>query len=229
MTIEHLPVRGIRLCVDVDGNPADRPLLLLHALGLDKSSWTGVMPALARTHRVYAADMRGFGDSDRPGRYSYPDMRDDVLALLDVIGADRADLIGHSMGGTVAWLVAQAQPGRLAHLVVEDTPPPRQGARLARTPPAEPPEDVPFDWQALLALSAEFLDPDPAWWDRLPAVTAPVLLLAGGPASSTPQEQLAAALALLPDGRVQEIPVGHHIHQHAPEQFMAAVGPFLAS
>lgn len=228
MARQYFAVRGVRLCAQVTGAPGARPLVLLHALGLDKSSWDPVAPALARTHRVYAVDMRGFGDSDRSARYSYTGMRDDVLALLDTIGADRADLIGHSMGGTVAWLVAQARPGWLAHLVAEDTSPPRPGSRLARTPPAEPPEDVPFDWQALLALTAELLDPDPAWWGQIPSVTSPVLLLAGGPASSTPQEQLAEAVALLPGGRVHEIPVGHHIHQQAPERFLAAVSPFLA-
>lgn len=229
MAVRHLAVRGIRLCVEVTGNPAGRPLVLVHALGLDKSSWDEVAPAFARTHHVYAADMRGFGDSDRPGQYSYQDMRDDVLALLDVIGADRADLIGHSMGGSVAWLVAEAQPARLAHLVVEDTPPPRRGGSLPRTPPAEPPEDVPFDWQALLAVAAQVRDPDPAWWDQVPAVAAPVLMLAGGPDSHVPQQSFAEALALLRDGRVHEIPVGHHIHQEAPDRFLAAVTPFLAS
>lgn len=133
MAEQHITVRGIRLCADVTGNPAGMPLVLVHALGLDKSSWAGVAPALARTHHVHAVDMRGFGDSDRPGQYSYENMRDDVLALLDVIGADRADLIGHSMGGAVAWLVAEAQPARLAHLVVEDTSPPRRGSSLPRT------------------------------------------------------------------------------------------------
>jgi 3-oxoadipate enol-lactonase len=229
MTVEHVAVRGVRLCVDVTGNPAGRPLVLVHALGLDKSSFDEVAPAFAQTHRVYAADMRGFGDSDRPGQYSYEDMRDDVLALIDVIGADRVDLVGHSMGGTVAWLVAQAQPARLAHLVVEDTPPPRPGGRLLRTPPNEPPEDVPFGWQALLALTAQFLEPDPACWHHVPAVTVPVLMLAGGPDSYVPQQSFADTAPLLRDGRVHEIPVGHHIHEKAPEEFLAAVIPFLAS
>ncbi len=229
MTVQHFAVRGIRLCADVTGNPAGMPLVLIHALGLDKSSWTAVAPAFARTHHVYAADMRGFGDSDRPGQYSYADMRDDVLALLDVIGADRVDVIGHSMGGSVAWLIAEAQPDRLAHLVVEDTPPPRRGASLPRTPPAEPPGPVPFDWQALLAVAAQVDDPDPAWWDEIPAVTGPVLMLAGGPGSHVRQDSFSDALSLLRDGRVREIPVGHHIHEEAPEEFLAAVTPFLAS
>jgi pimeloyl-ACP methyl ester carboxylesterase len=173
--------------------------------------------------------MRGFGDSDRPGQYSYEAMRDDVLALLDAIGADRADLIGHSMGGWVAWLVAEARPERLAHLVVEDAPPPRRGAAQRRALPADPPPDVPFDWQALLALSAQFLAPDRAWWDEVPVVTAPVLMLAGGAASHIPQQLFADALAMLPDGHLHEIPVGHHIHKVAADEFLAAVVPFLAS
>ena len=229
MAVEEFAVRGIRLCAEVTGDPAGRPLVLIHALGLDRTTWADISPAFAATHHVYAVDMRGFGDSDRPGRYSYEDMRDDVLALLDVIGADRVDLIGHSMGGGVAWLVAEARPDQLAHLVVEDTPPLRRGARPFRIPPEEPPEDVPFDWQALLALTAQFQDPDPAWWDQLPAVTAPVLMIAGGPTSHVPQEWFADAVPLLRDARVHEIPVGHHVHANAPDRFLEVVKPFLGS
>jgi 3-oxoadipate enol-lactonase len=229
VALEHIAVRGIQLAADVTGDPAGRPLVLIHALGLDRTSWDEIAPAFAATHRVYAADMRGFGESDRPGQYSYQDMRDDVLAFLDVIGADDVDLIGHSMGGGVAWLAAEAQPGRLAHLVVEDTPPMRRGARPFRIPPAEPPEDVPFDWEALLALTAQLLDPDPAWWDRLPTVTAPVLMIAGGPESHVQQQWFGDALPLLPDGRLHEIAVGHHVHAKAPDRFLEVVKPFLAS
>jgi 3-oxoadipate enol-lactonase len=213
----------------VTGNPAGPPLVLIHALGADKSSWDEIAPAFAGSHHVYAVDMRGFGDSDQPGLYSFQDMRDDVLGLLDAIGADRADIIGHSMGATVAWLVAEAQPERIAHLVVEDTTPPRQGVRLPRTPPPEPPEEVPFDWQALLAVAAQVNDPDPVWWDQVPAVTAPVLMLAGGQDSHVPQHLFAEVLARLPNGRMLEIPVGHHIHENAPNEFLAAVEPFLCS
>ncbi len=88
---------------------------------------------------------------------------------------------------------------------------------------------MPFDWQALLAVAAQVSDPDPSWWDRVPAVTAPVLMLAGGPESHVRQQSFADALALLPDGRVHEIPVGHHIHEEAPEEFLAAVTPFLTA
>jgi 3-oxoadipate enol-lactonase len=54
-----------------------------------------------------------------------------------------------------------------------------------------------------------------------------VLMLAGGPDSHVPQQPFADALPLLRDGRMHEIPVGHHIHQAAPDRFLASVMPFL--
>jgi 3-oxoadipate enol-lactonase len=155
-------------------------------------------------------------------------MRDDVLGLLDVVGADRADLVGHSMGGSVAWLVAQKQPERVAHLVVEDSPPPKQGMERPVFGGRRE-EEPPFDWDAIVAIRRELDDPDPQWWDRLDLVTSPTLLLAGGSHSHVPQHLFAETLARLRDGRIAEIPVGHHIHRDAPERFLAQVIPFLAN
>jgi pimeloyl-ACP methyl ester carboxylesterase len=225
--MEFFDIDGIRLAADVSGCLDGTPLVLLHGSGADRSTWAAVAPAFASTHRVYAVDLRGFGDSDRPGAYSFDAMRDDVLGLFDVIGADRADLIGHSVGGSVAWLVAQEQPERVAHLVMEDSPIPKRG--LERRPLAERPEkEPPFDWEALVAIVREFHDPGPQWWDRVGAVTAPTLLLAGGPSSHVPQHLFAEARALLADARIAEIAVGHHIHRDAPDRFLTQVIPFLA-
>jgi pimeloyl-ACP methyl ester carboxylesterase len=153
-------------------------------------------------------------------------MRDDVLGLCDAIGADRFDLIGHSMGGTVAWLVAQLAPERVARLVIEDSPPPKPG--LTRMPLRERPDgELPFDYDAWAAIIGQFNNPDPQWWYGIAKVTAPTLMLAGGAGSHVPQELFAEALAMLPDGHLVEIPVGHHIHAEAPEAFLAQVIPFL--
>lgn len=219
-------VNGVRIAAEVSGAAGAIPLVLLHAAGLDRSTWAAVSPAFASTHHVYAVDLRGFGESGRPGRYSFEAMRDDVLGLLDVVGAGRVDLVGHSMGGSVAWLVAQKQPERVAHLVIEDTPPPNTGMERV-TLAARPEEEPPFDWEAVVAIVEELNNPDPRWWDQISVVTAPTLLLAGGPSSHIPQHLLAEALALLPDGRLVEIPAGHHIHRDAPERFLAQVVPFL--
>lgn len=82
---------------------ADAPaLVLLHGLGDDASTWDVVGAEFARHFRVLAIDQRGHGLSDRPGAYSFELMRDDVLGVLDQLGLDRVNLLGHSMGGTVA-------------------------------------------------------------------------------------------------------------------------------
>ena len=221
-------VGGIQLAVTVSGTPEAMPLILLHGGGSDSSSWDGVAPAFAATHRVYAVDQRGFGATTRGGPYGFVPMRDDILDLLDVLGADRCDLIGHSMGGTVAWLVAQQRPDRVAHLVVEDSPPPVHGRFRSSVTIGEPP-DVPFDWAAVRAYVHDLDEPDPEWWDRIDAVTAPTLLLAGGASSPVPQDLFPDVLSRLPDGRLVRIPVGHNIHRDAPEEFATACTTFLAA
>jgi len=69
--------------------------------------------------------------------------------------------------------------------------------------------------------------PDPAWWDRLPLITAPTLLISGGPASHIPPRQLAEAARSIPRSRTVTIAAGHRVHSLRPEQFLAAVMPFL--
>jgi 3-oxoadipate enol-lactonase len=228
--VEVFEVNGVRLAANVAGREDGTPLVLLHGAGFDKSTWDAITPAFAATHRTYAVDLRGFGESGRPGMYSFEAMRDDLLNLLDMIGAERFDLIGHSMGATVAWLIAeelaQRQPDRIAHLVIEDSPPPRPG-RERRDLGARPDPEPPFDWDAIVAIVDQLNDPDPRWWDGIRTVTAPILLLAGGSESYVPQQALAEALALLHDGRMVEIGVGHHIHRDAPGRFLAPVTDFL--
>ncbi len=223
----YFDVGEVRLAATIAGPVDAIPLVLLHGGGNNRSSWDPVLPALATDRRVHAVDLRGFGDSDRPAAYSLELMRDDVLGLFDVLGADRIDLIGHSMGGTVAWLVAQESPERIRRLVVEDSAPPKATAPRSLDLGPRPVEEPPFDWDALAAVIGQLNKPDPRWWERIPLVTAPTLVLAGGPASHVPQQDLVEAAALVSDGRLVEIPVGHRIHRDAPEEFVAAVRPFL--
>ncbi len=184
-----------------------------------------MLPALAPQHRVHALDLRGHGDSGRPGRYSLEAMRDDVLALLDAHGLDRVDLVGHSMGGVVAYLVAQERPERVARLVLEDVPAPRP---RPASPVADAPEEpVDFDWAVVRAVKGQIDRPDPRWLERMTAITAPTLLVAGGPTSHVPQEGLAELAGLVPDCRLVTVDAGHLVHQDRPAEFVAAVAPFL--
>ena len=217
-------VDGVRLACHVRG-PADAPaLVLLHGLGGQASTWDTVGAEFAQSHRVVAIDLRGHGDSDRPGVYSFELMRDDVLGVLGQLGLDRVSLLGHSMGGTVAYLIAEQEPGRIGRLILEDTPPPFPMGRMDRERPDGP---LPFDWAVVPAIIGQLNDPDPAWWDRLTDITAPALVIAGGPTSHVPQDKLAEAAARLPHGTLQVIPAGHEVHANRPAEFAAAVLGFL--
>ncbi|MER5353533.1 alpha/beta fold hydrolase [Kitasatospora sp. NPDC002551] len=209
-----------------ESGPADGPpLVLLHALGERAADWDVVLPALAPHHRVLALDQRGHGDSGRPGRYGLEAMRDDVLAFLDALGLARADLVGHSMGGAVAYLVAQRRPERVGRLVLEDVPAPRPR-------PASPVADAPdgpvdFDWAVVRAVKEQIDRPDPRWLEGMAAITAPTLLVAGGAASHVPQAGVAELAGLIADCRLVTVEAGHLVHRTRPAGFVAAVAPFL--
>jgi 3-oxoadipate enol-lactonase len=64
-------VDGIRLAYRVQGDPEAPPVVVLHGLGDDASSWNDVAPALVGRHRLYMPGMRGHGASDWPGTYSF--------------------------------------------------------------------------------------------------------------------------------------------------------------
>jgi len=223
---KDVTVNRVNLSYTVDGD-ADAPaMVLLHGAGAVGADWDPVIPAFAKDHRVYVPDLRGHGASDWPGQYSFELMRDDVLAFLDRLDLNDVVLIGHSMGGTVAWLAAEDRPDRLRCGVLEDTPPPMPG-----TPPlpkrVRPDRPLPFDWNAREAIVAQVNNPDPEWWDRAAEIRLPTLIIAGGPDSHVPQDLLAELAERIPDCRLITIPAGHHVHAERPEEFVAAVRAFL--
>jgi len=224
--VDHrsVDVQGLRLACQVSGPQDAPPLLLLHALGENATDWDEVAPVLARSRRVYALDLRGHGRSDWPGDYSLELMRADVLRFLDTMGLDQVDLIGHSMGGAVAYLLAEDHPQRVSRLVLEDVSAPRP---RERTTPTRPDGDLAFDWEMVLAVRRQIDTPDPAWLDRLGRITADTLVLAGGPSSHVPQDGIAELVHRIPGARLVTIPVGHLIHEAAPEAFTEAVSAFL--
>jgi len=126
----------------------------------------------------------------------------------------------------VAYLLAETQPERFARLVLEDTCPPYD--RSARPVPDRPDGPLPFDWAVLEAIYAEVGLRSEEVWDRLADITAPTLLVAGGPTSHVPQERLAEVAQRVPDCTLVTIDAGHHVHTEVPAEFLAAVLPFLA-
>lgn len=99
------------------------PVVLLHGQGENCETWRWVLPALARTHRVFAPDFPGAGDSAKLNGYSAPPSlyADFLLGFLDAVGLTRVMLIGSSYGGLIAVRVALAAPGRVDALCLVDS------------------------------------------------------------------------------------------------------------
>ncbi|MFF2407051.1 alpha/beta fold hydrolase [Streptomyces sp. NPDC058092] len=217
-------VAGVRLAYQVSGPPDAPPLLLLHALGEDAADWDVVAPVFAGGWRVYALDLRGHGRSDWPGEYSLQLMRDDVLGFLDALALGRVDLIGHSMGGIVAYLFAEEHPQRVGRLVLEDVGVPRP---RKQSTPTRPDGKLTFDWEMVLAVRRQVDTPDPEWLERLSEITAETLVVAGGQGSHVPQAGIAELAGRVAQGRVITIPAGHLVHHAEPEAFAEVVLKFL--
>jgi 3-oxoadipate enol-lactonase len=217
---------GIRLAYEASGSPGAPPMVLLHALGERGASWAPVTARFAERFRVLALDLRGHGGSDWPGTYSFQLMCDDVLGVLDQLGLAKVTLVGHSMGGAVAYLVAMQRPERVERLIVEDASPPFPRDRAI---PARPAGPLDFDWAVVPAIVGQVNAGDPAAWDGLGAITAPTLLIGGGPESHIPQDKLAAAAARIPRCDLVTIPAGHLVHEDRPAEFAGAVLGWLGA
>ncbi|WP_043263357.1 alpha/beta fold hydrolase [Streptomyces sp. CT34] len=226
--VQKVQVGDVQLAYRVWGQEDAPPAVLLHCLGEDGEDWRGVVGRLAGTHRVFALDQRGHGRSDWPGEYGFARWRDDAIGFVETLGLGRVTLIGHSLGATTALLLAAHRPDLVARLVVEEAAPP-----LPADPPQQLPEPPPgpaaFDWQAKAAVVAERNAPDPRWWDTLDRITAPTLVIAGGPTSHIPQQHLADLAARIPGARLVTVEgAGHLVHEERPGEFLAAVASFLA-
>jgi 3-oxoadipate enol-lactonase len=113
---------GIRLHYDVHGRVGAPAVLLIQGLGADKHGWDMQRYVLAAVYRVVALDNRGAGRSDKPfGHYSLDQMADDAVAVLDAAGVDTAHVVGASMGGAIAQILALRYPERVRSLTLACT------------------------------------------------------------------------------------------------------------
>lgn len=98
-----------------------KTILCIHGLTANCRFWDCQASALSPTHRVLAMDLRGRGLSDKPPTgYSLYAHGEDVLALLDDQGLDRAVLMGHSLGAFIALAFAAEHPQRVDRLILVD-------------------------------------------------------------------------------------------------------------
>jgi len=110
---------AVAVSYTVDG-AADAPVVVLsNSLGATRAMWDPQVPALAERFRVVTYDTRGHGESPAPaGPYRLDDLVDDLGALLDEVGAERAHVVGLSLGGMTAMRLAAREPDRVHRLAV---------------------------------------------------------------------------------------------------------------
>jgi pimeloyl-ACP methyl ester carboxylesterase len=107
----------------VHGQPTDRPpLVVAHGLFGSARNWGAVGRRLAAERQVVAVDMRNHGDSPRSPKHGYEEMAGDLAETIAGLGG-QADVLGHSMGGKAAMVLALTEPGRVRRLVVADMAP----------------------------------------------------------------------------------------------------------
>ncbi len=98
------------------------PLLLIAGLASDSSSWGGVIKDLSSNFTTVIFDNRGCGRSSTPEEpYTIEDMAGDCIKLLDGLKIERCHVLGHSMGGYIAQVLALQYPERVDRLVLEST------------------------------------------------------------------------------------------------------------
>lgn len=116
----YAPINDLRMYYEIYGE--GRPLILLHGAYMTIDTMGPILPGLAATRQVIAAEQQGHGhtaDIDRP--ITYEQMADDTAALLAHLDIGEADVFGFSMGGGIALQLAIRHPGVVGKLVVAST------------------------------------------------------------------------------------------------------------
>jgi pimeloyl-ACP methyl ester carboxylesterase len=194
----YASTNGLEMYYEIHG--AGRPLILLHG-GVGAIEMFGeVLGLLAEGRQVIAVDLQAHGrtaDIDRP--FSFESMADDVAALIEHLGFERADVMGYSLGGGVALQTAIRHPEVVRKLVVVSTPFKRDGwypevlAGMGQMGPeaAEPMKQTPMyqlyasvapkpeDWPVLLTKLGELLRKDYDWSDEVAKIETPTMIVVG--------------------------------------------------
>jgi pimeloyl-ACP methyl ester carboxylesterase len=125
---DYVETNGIKLHVVMAGPKDGQPVFLLHGFPEFWRGWSKQIEPLAEAgYRVIVPDQRGYNLSDKPKgvkAYTLDKLADDILGLVDALGYEKANLIGHDWGAVVAWVFAIWHPERLYKLGVLNVPHP---------------------------------------------------------------------------------------------------------
>jgi pimeloyl-ACP methyl ester carboxylesterase len=113
--------KGIKLAASVYGPADGEPILFLHGMSLSRDTWDEIAEQLKARHLVWTLDFRGHGHSDRASSYELADYVSDAKTVLAEIGRPTI-IVGHSLGGCVAGVLAQSGDANVRAVFLEDPP-----------------------------------------------------------------------------------------------------------
>lgn len=236
------------------------PVVLIHALGLDHKMWSETASVLAQNHRVIAYDVRAHGASRHaPAPFDMQRLSEDLVELLNALGLRRAHVVGLSMGGVIAQTLATRHPERVESLTLIATPSRPQAAFSARgasglrdgmnaqvvptltrwfTPDQLAENTQVVNYARDMVKSDDAKDWEASWqamatmdvFDRLPAVTAPTLVIAGEADVSCPPGLMFRDIAQrIPSARFEIITgAPHMVSLTAPGELATSINRFLS-
>ncbi|WP_327370943.1 alpha/beta fold hydrolase [Streptomyces sp. NBC_01217] len=244
---------GVRIAYQCTG--VGPPLVLLAGQANNHHWWDAVREDFCDVRTTVTIDYRGTGDSDRPARgYSTKTFAEDVVAVLDDLGIDRADVYGTSMGGRVAQWLAARHARRVRALVLGCTSP---GGEHGIERDANVRRSLAQSDQAASRRAVEELMYTPAYlaahpgphstlgdptmpaharrghrrasdghdgWPLLPAITAPTLVMHGTDDRLNPTANAPLLAGRIPFARMRLISGARHAYF---EEFRAVAGPLV--
>lgn len=198
----YAAVNGINLYYEIHGT--GKPLIMLHGGFGTFEMFSALSPALTQHHQVIGVDLYGHGRTaltDRP--FTFENMAGDIAGLIEHLGLEKADLLGYSLGGMVAFQAAIHYPDRVNKLVLISVPFKRTGnypeiqTGMASIAPeffiGTPMHDAymriapkPEDFARFVAAMKEGMSRDYDWTEQVSALKPPTLFIAGDADSFPP-------------------------------------------
>lgn len=217
-------------------------VILIHGLAVSSRHMVPTAELLAPEYRVYAPDLPGYGESDKPVHVlGLPELADALGNWMDAVGIEQATLLGNSFGCQIIVEFAVRHPNRIQRAILQGPTIDRQARsfpqqfwRYILDAPHEPPAlgliQISDYWRAGLQRVVQTIQISLAdsIEDKLPRVQVPTLVVRGSQDPLVPQQWAEEIVDLLPQGQLVTIPgAGHALNYSAPLELVRVTRAFL--